>query len=140
MRKNFLITAIVVFIAGCGQSCNSTLIALEKISGTQKIKVEPMSCNSPGSGAYITETLKQELQKRGYSITEDGPDIIISGAITVTGYYHTTPEVSTSVIYITNSSNQKKDSILYKGEWGFSKNPKDFARLTAKQISKKITK
>lgn len=138
MRTKFFIAAVLFFIAGCGT--NSTPQPSGKIDGGQKIKVESLSCNSPGSGAYITESLKQELQKRGYNITEDSPDIVISGAITVTGYYHTTPEVSTSVIYIANSSSQEKASLLYKGEWGFSKNPKDFAKITAKQISEQLQK
>lgn len=135
MRAKIILIVILVFIAGCEQSYRGTQ---EPISTKEKITVNAFNCNSQGSGAYITESLKQELQKLGYNITDTKPDVVINGEITVSGMYHTTPEVSTSVVYVERGG--QKESILYKGEMGFSKNPKDFAKMTALEIAKKLKK
>ena len=129
MKAKIAILALV-FIVGCETAQFKPC----------KIKVEQMNCNSPGSGAYITEALKQNLQKKGYTITEDSPDIVISGAITVSGFeMYITPQVSNAVIYITDNATAKKDTILLSGHWSW-KSPKDYVKITAKKISEKLQK
>jgi hypothetical protein len=130
MKAKITILALV-FITGCAE---------QQIIKPCKIKVKQMNCNNPGSGAYITETLKQELQKKGYNITEDSPDIVISGAISVSGYEaYITPQVTTSVIYISDGNNLKKYTITHSGDW-WIKSPKAYSKIAAKEISEKLQK
>jgi len=135
MKAKIAILALV-FIAGCGQTYHSTLITPEKISGTPKIKIEPINCNDPGGKAILEESLKQELQKKGYIITDSNADLIISGSATMGlrwGYYGN-PSVIMTVIYIHDNAGVNCGSITSRS--GEIVSPEKFAKVIVKKISK----
>jgi len=130
------------FIAGCGQTYHSTLITPGKISGTPKIKIEPINCNNPGGKAILEESLKEEFQKRGYIVTNSNADIVISGSATITNnpWEYLTPAVVMAVIYLQDNNGLSYGSIKSKTGWAASESPERFAKKIAKKISKNLQK
>jgi hypothetical protein len=139
MKAKFAILALV-FVAGCGQTYHSTLITPGKISGTPKIKIEPITCNNPGGKAILEETFKEEFQKKGYTIVDSNADIIISGSATITegGFEYGTIAVTMAVIYVHDNAGVSYGSIISKAGCTFSESPEKFAKKITKQILEKL--
>jgi hypothetical protein len=139
MKVKIAILALV-FVAGCGQTYRSTLITPQKISGTPKIKIEPIACNNPGGKAILEESLKQEFRKKGYIITDSNSDVVISGSATISDnpWEYLTPAVVMAVIYFQDNNGLSYGSIKSKTGWAASESPERFAKIIAKKISEKL--
>jgi len=133
-------TLTLLFIAGCGQTYHSTLITPAKIDGIHKIKIEPIACFDPGGKAILEESLKQEFQKKGYTITDDNADLIISVSATMGlrwGYYGN-PSVIMAVIYVHDNTGASCGSITSRS--GEILSPEKFAKIIVEKISEKLQK
>ncbi len=78
-RTLFVMLIPMIWISGC-QSYHADLNLPANI---ERIKVETITGNNPAYGQLITDHLKHELAK-AFTVTDEDPDLILSGAITQT--------------------------------------------------------